>query len=1065
MKKSSLLIPAILLVAGVFTWLGVRWYNERQVILPPITDQDRLRVGALAHPNAPTEPQVAVATPILPSQKVRLAIGGLGLPDDSRNRLLADLLTVELSRTKGLELVERPSFDKVLRELEMNLSGLVRAKDAVQVGKLVRADWFLLGSSCSIHGTNVIIGRIVDARTGILRDIGLFESSADPLPLGHALGEFTRQSRQATGTSKPRVFLAVGGFADVGVNARQAAFPAQLRASLMGAYQQPKQPANLTLLEREAVDALLQEVRLDLAGLTEGNGIEEPAPIQSAFWVVDGFFQSYETSGQQVEVVLRVTQAFWKRASKTLRGQPGEALFLQAKSFIDETLAKGEPNSAAPTRRREIGQQLAIGEDLMKASWGIDPALALIFGRNQLDPLDQARRRNNMEEAMRAFQTVLLLDHNNRKAKLYLGACLLDWTIGRPEEARNYFREVADSTPPDAWSKKALETLGMINFSEFGTAAPEENANDWLKEGPSSQKALEKAEKQLLGTVRKEGRLAFDYFMSGFATNQSLGADHLVRLWPKLKEQCPDLAPTLVADLVSYLVTTNSPVVDEFRQTLAASVNKPETITNRSAFFGTAVILDYEWSLEKKWPALAAEIMEAKRQAAGREPKIPLTDTDRIRLAFAYVNLERWRDALEVFEELGETPVNMDFNGPWGSPFRPFLPAAAAAECRAKLGLPPVQIAGRFDFGKPCLCLHTPSVFAATEDALWVAIGGKLLQLGFNLATNLEVALPVDSGVAFTAICVSPEQVWMGTESAGLIEYNTATRKCRVIAEADGLLRNDIGCLCRQGDVLWIGCGSSGRRGGLAKLDLRSGRVSAFTPSLPEEPISSTSPITFERADPSDGPPAHAIHGLGGGLAGEVWMFVSKQGLRRYVSASNTWGPIQSDLGGEIVSFTTDREHLIAGLQFEQLAVTLQNRHKEADGTIVGVLTNIVITRAEFKRMVERRDELAPRISNTTGGTIPDQGGLASYDLRDGYWKMLLDSEHLPAPPTKIFVVGGDVWVGGLGYVAVVDAAKKSVRKLCYIPSRTVDGLQVAGGFLWAQYDNHLHKAPLSATR
>src|SRR5436190_5823531 len=109
-------------------------------------------------------------TPIRLTEKVRLAIGGLGLSDENQNHELADLVLAELSNAEGLAIVDRQSLDKVLRELAMSLSGLVRAKDAVRVGKLLHADWFLLGSAASVSGTNSLVVRIVDARTGIMRD-------------------------------------------------------------------------------------------------------------------------------------------------------------------------------------------------------------------------------------------------------------------------------------------------------------------------------------------------------------------------------------------------------------------------------------------------------------------------------------------------------------------------------------------------------------------------------------------------------------------------------------------------------------------------------------------------------------------------------------------------------------------------------------------------------------------------------------------------------------------------------------------------------------------------------
>ena len=53
--------------------------------------------------------------PIDPSRSVRLAIAGLGLATDEKNRRLADLITVELGNAEGLDLVERQSLDAVLK--------------------------------------------------------------------------------------------------------------------------------------------------------------------------------------------------------------------------------------------------------------------------------------------------------------------------------------------------------------------------------------------------------------------------------------------------------------------------------------------------------------------------------------------------------------------------------------------------------------------------------------------------------------------------------------------------------------------------------------------------------------------------------------------------------------------------------------------------------------------------------------------------------------------------------------------------------------------------------------
>jgi len=159
-------------------------------------------------------------------------VGWLGLPDETRNGQVADLLTAELTGAKSLELVDRQSLGKVLRELELDLSGIVRAKDAVRVGKLLKADWFLLGSAYTVGGSNAMVARIVDARTGILREVGIFPCDGTVPIMATKLAEFVRGCRQASSEAKPHVFLAVGTFHDLSVNNRLGEFPAQLRAQL-----------------------------------------------------------------------------------------------------------------------------------------------------------------------------------------------------------------------------------------------------------------------------------------------------------------------------------------------------------------------------------------------------------------------------------------------------------------------------------------------------------------------------------------------------------------------------------------------------------------------------------------------------------------------------------------------------------------------------------------------------------------------------------------------------------------------------------------------------------------
>jgi hypothetical protein len=1038
MKKPFLFIPAILCAAGGLAWLGINWYNERQVVLPPITDQDRLRVEALAHPNAAVEPQVALPTAVLPSQKVRLAIGGLGLPDDSMNRQLADLVTAELSGAKGLELVDRQSFDKVLRELELDLSGMVRAKEAVRVGKLLRAEWFLLGSTASSGASNAVIARIVDAQTGVMRDAGVFPCDDASPALAAKLAEFVRACRRAGGDTKPRVFLAVGTFQDLSLNNRLGEFPAQMRAQLIKAYQ----GSGVTMLEREYVNALLQEVRLDLAGLTDTSASALPR-MQSAFWLVDGVYQSYETSGYEVELALNIKRIFGRSTSVLLRGKPGQPLLGKVKAEIDSALS-ARATSIVPTRLSEARAQMDAGKESFRPKapgWNqvnIELLLPGPFGVVADEP-----RRRNLEEAIRAFQTVLLLEPTNREAKVYLAAASL--SLGKEDEGRQYCREILDEPSKDKWVLIAQETLTRSLYR-----ASSEERERWLQPaalqaanpsarpvgGESGGEAVgaaaqqndrrqEVAEELLFATIAKfeaghfySGAIGMDDFAAAFGRDQAAAARRLVELYPKMKANAPNSVPYLLASLVSLQVDTNAPVIAEFEQALAGWAEHPETLPKRMGSFWDHVDVVSSWSTEHKLPRLAAKIMEAKARVQETAPggKSILSNEDRMELAFGYKAAGRWQDALKAFESYTNLPVAMGGSGPWGRAWTVVLTSREAAECRKHLGLPSPIDPREFDIGKSLLCLHAigyrnevefhlhqVGAIAATEDGLWVGFGGKLLRMDAKLGTNLVAALPIDNTTPITCVCLTPTEIWLGTHGEGLIGYDLASHKCVKLTVKDGLLMDFIMSLQLIGDALWIGYGGSygaPSGGGLGKLDLRTHQSTSFAASLAEGQAA-------ERK-----PPRVSVTGITAGAGGDVW-FIAGNNLRRYRSLADVWEP---------------------------------------------------------PALFEHIDALAFQTEDVLVGLGPDIGSSTAFGLRvlapkDGQWKSFPEVAGLPPGVNALKADGGNVWVGGHSFVALVDPAHNKVLKFAYVPARTVEQIELGCGCLWAQCEKHLYRVPLAATR
>ena len=81
---------------------------------------------------------------------------------------IAEALTFGLSQVARLQVVERQGMDRILEEYELSLSGLAIPETASRVGKLVSADFLLLGSF-QVSGDSVrVICRVAEVASGLV---------------------------------------------------------------------------------------------------------------------------------------------------------------------------------------------------------------------------------------------------------------------------------------------------------------------------------------------------------------------------------------------------------------------------------------------------------------------------------------------------------------------------------------------------------------------------------------------------------------------------------------------------------------------------------------------------------------------------------------------------------------------------------------------------------------------------------------------------------------------------------------------------------------------------------
>ena len=525
--------------------------------------------------------------------------------------------------------------------------------------------------------------------------------------------------------------------------------------------------------------------------------------------------------------------------------------------------------------------------------------------------------------------------------------------------------------------------------------------------------------------------MGIEEFTKTFGTNQSAAAQRLAELYPKLKSQEPLLQPYLLAAVVTAQVDTNAPVVVEFRQALEDLIREPTRLFKPGDFWSHIPAAVCDWSWRHKDYRLVAALLEGKTAASAiytvaasytnGVSAIEVSDEDRMRLAFAYLGTREWDKALRYFQTFSNQPFAMLEDGPWGAAGTPCLTSRAADYCRQKLGLSIARRGTKFQLGVPVIALCKDQIFTADAQGLWLGLGRRLLHLGFDLKTNLVLDLPADNRAPITAFCFSPTNIWIGTDGGGLYDFDKASRQFRHLGQGDGLLMDNIASLHLTSDALWIGYGRKVREaelksaGGLGTIDLHTRQITSFMPSVLEGPEASALPGV---GAPAGKPTRNSILAVIEGARGEVWFLAEAQTplLCRYRTVEKAWDIAVNQACSCLLR---DSKNLFVGRYWNYQG---ENRTEKSLGVSILDLT----AKPAGWRELKRPDELPP-------GRV-----------------------------TALALDHGRLWVGGSGYIALVDPDKAEPRAVAYVQTDSVDCLQAAGGFLWAQLNCHVYRVNLA---
>jgi hypothetical protein len=1049
----------------------------------------------------------------------RLAIGTLGLKEANRESELADLLAVKLTGDSEMELVERRELDAALKEASLSLAGVVRAKDAVRVGGLLRADKFILGSSATIGGTNRLYIRLVNGRTGVIEAIEVFQDSGSTDKLAGNIADFVRQQRKQASQGR-RDFLAIGVVQNLGVNNRFSEFPAQMRGAVA---------ANLsrsaTLLERDVVSFLANELRLDLGGLTEGGQTNR---MQFAFWIVDGFYQSYEVAEPEVQLRLRVERVGGGQQSMMLQGKPGEAFLTKVCESIGQAL--NNPVAAnqkiAPNVNGEIAALEARGKQLVdyqRPGIASDPGSRIqIRAAHNPDKVMSA-----LDEATRVFESMLLLEPENNRAKMRLAGCLQfkaqnwggiarDHEKDHTERAREYYREVISSGDPEyandarialAESIGRLEGLEMLYTFAAETHDSKEKARFrahgremllWQEYQLPIERIMPHVRKQLIDELTEVNEnpkdplvVSFDTVLFAWRNYPEQREKVLNTLLPEMIQKFPNLKPhILLAAAGEQSTTTNSPITARFLTSLKECEEHPETVWHSRSYFThlSSTLEDekavkqfggytlYQRMFESRDYKLVVAVALARQRAAEKGLAPPLTSIGKLRLAESYMALNQWKEALDLFNELPDAPVQaksecrshlgmvaqsdalpdsawkdkhdlekvqiayecigrgqwdtaaaimesigyrtvrMASSGAWGHAFTPVLPALVADECRSKAGKPLIKDPMRFEIGEP--------------------------YIGFSPEGHRHFSTEVEG-----------EDLWMATYSqikAFRGEGPFAAAKPSELHEFERKSKSAVTSISVNKNYVWAGTYDDG----LLEIDRHSGRCRRLTTDdgLFLNGIShlklqgQTLWIAYRNGD----------NGAIGTLEVESHKFSALTPNLSPGAGANS----QPHYNQALLDDPHQAPHLPITCMTDadpgEMWLIVHNKGLQHFRKAVGDWNTsaLPVREANFHDMTADAHQglllMANREYDSLSGEKSVSGGLVIHDYRRNRFDRMLIREGLPSNDISAVSVDGRIaWVGCRGSIAVVDLQERKVLRIAYVSASRIYGIRLSPAHAW----------------
>lgn len=1006
---------------------------------------------------------------------------------------VAELLTAELSAEEGLVLVERRRLAEFADELGLALEDPGNSANRLRLGRMVKARKIVGGSLLGSERSLVAVVRITDSETGVLQDVLTVDVQPDRAgaaakAIADAVAAPLRIANSAK--RKPRVFLGVGGFEDLCLTQRHANLGAEIRAFAAQRY-----TGRHRVVERSLVTPLLRELELYRGGLTEQAG--DRAHVQVVGLLVDGLYQLRGGDEAGISMVLRLQAPGGTPTLRTVASKPGEELNARIAEAIDRALKGLETGDAAinadEAARKEAKIHFQKGMERSRLVYK-DTASGYprVGGRlgGYLKSRDPEKRKQNLEEAVQAFEASLLLDPRNYETRLMLGICLCDEDIARVERGQNLLREVIAGS--DDTTLQAIARYRLAKTTEDPVLRLKLlNAHLRRQDDPDYQQyilwAIERAHRdaERQGTPvprRSDGRVGkhrvsaefSDYLRNhpaelthvaqrifnacevGFSSGFDITArfyvraervlkdtdrtcDFMNRIGAEMKRVRPGIYPYFELYRSKCGRSSIKPLDPEQVKTMLGAVQRiamhPNRVEDPQRYarfaFGllrTPLMQDQDAESLLEVAQLVADTHSEKmpRNLRVKEFKARVYAA----LAWCHWHLDDPEKAAAALRQVPFRSERILWDASRKDSHRTVQ--AALDECREALG-ETVERNKPDSFTLPKHCLETRSAthLSCTNGTPWVATANDIRRFDGNAwKTVIErPKLPVKG--AITAFEATRNRLYAGGFRSGLYVLRHDGTLVRHYTEEDGLPISGVSVLHKERDRLWVGfaefdgkttdhgrfvwlrLGRQYSGGAVGYLDLSRNRIVSLLPSVATR--NGEAPHYGKRHfDRADAPPRHAVVAVTPTGDHDLWVAVRAKGVQHCNLDTQTWRT-----ASHRHNFARDPKPVLQDKNSKLACLVANARYVAAGCAHWGVGAQV--------------------------------GGLVILDRETEEWTQIHLAAGLPAGQVYSLAITDrqQLWVGGNQYLAVIDLASKTVRRICAMPYEHALELEIDGDGLW----------------